>query len=113
MTNDQLTLAYNPFEGDFGSPGDCVLRDKIGNARKPGACHVCGCTIQPGTRIRMHAGVYDGQLMSFRWCAECCAAMAAYWSDNGTALEARFALRRSHKPIGQDAADAKTDGSAA
>lgn len=27
-------LKVNPFEGDFGSPGDKVLKDKIGTARK-------------------------------------------------------------------------------
>ena len=33
-------LKTNPFEGDFGSPGDKVLKDKIGTARKGGTCGV-------------------------------------------------------------------------
>ena len=86
MTFDEAEcLKTNPFEGDFGSPGDKVLRDKIGTARKGGTCGMCKQEIVPGERVRLLAAVFDGELMSYRWCSECCAAMAACWTDNGAA----------------------------
>ena len=75
--NDKDCLRYWPFEGDFGAPGDRVLKDKIGIARKSGPCEICEHDIQPGERIRMLSAVFDGSLMSYRWCSTCCAAMAA------------------------------------
>ncbi len=75
-------LKTNPFEGDFGSPGDKVLKDKIGTARKGGTCGMCRQEIVPGERVRLLAAVFDGTLMSYRWCSECCAAMAASWTDD-------------------------------
>lgn len=92
--SDDDCLRINPFEGDFGSPGDRVLKDKIGVARKAGECHDCGQQIQPGERVRMRTEISDGDLMSFRWCRACCYAMAKSMSDNGEAWEARIALRR-------------------
>ena len=84
-------LGTNPFDGDFGSPGDRVLKDKIGTAKKAGECHDCAQQIQPGERVRMRTDITDGELMSFRWCEKCCIAMAA--NDGGAATEARIALR--------------------
>ncbi len=95
-------LKTNPFEGDFGSPGDKVLKDKIGTARKGGTCGMCRQEIVPGERVRLLAAVFDGTLMSYRWCSECCAAMAASWTDNGDAWTARARLgRESSNAIGQ------------
>jgi len=85
-------LAVNPFEGDFGAPGDKVLKDKIVTTRKAGSCGMCSQAIQPGTRARSLAAVFDGSLMNYRWCASCCAAMAASWHDDGKAWESRVAL---------------------
>ena len=45
-------------------------------------------------RPRLLAAVFDGTMMSYRWCSECCAAMAASWTDNGDAWEARARLGR-------------------
>jgi len=84
-------LSVDPFAGDFGAPGDRVLKDKMGNARKAGPCNDCAQEIRPGERVRMLAAVFDGSLMSYRWCALCCAAMVA--DDDGEATEARLALR--------------------
>jgi len=85
-------LKTNPFEGDFGSPGDKVLKDKICTARKGGTCGMCRQEIVPGERVRTLAAVFDGELMSYRWCSECCAAMAASWTDDGRAWESRVRL---------------------
>lgn len=93
MTDDEKTLTFNPFEGDFGDQRDRVLKNKMGVARKAGECDNCAQQIQPGERIRLMAALFDGELMSYRWCALCCAAMATCADDNGEAYEARFALR--------------------
>lgn len=68
-------LAFDPFEGDFGEPSDSVLRNNMVNARKPGPCSHCGCQIHKGERVRSMSARF-GDLMSYRWCAACCAAMA-------------------------------------
>lgn len=91
--DEQKCLQYNPFEGDFGEPGDRVLKDKICTSRKTGECHNCGTCIQPGERTRRLTAVFGGQLLSYRWCELCCSAMAAWWTDDGEAMTARFASR--------------------
>ena len=85
-------LKTNPFEGDFGSPGDKVLRDKIATARKGGTCGMCRQEVDLGERVRTLVAVFDGALMSYRWCSTCCAAMAESWIDSGRAWEARASL---------------------
>lgn len=64
----------------------------------PGACHDCGGDIAKGEYHRSRSDIADGELMSFRWCAECCAAQAASWEDDGEAWEARVSL--GHKRRG-------------
>lgn len=96
--NEPYVLAYNPFDGDRGNSGDRNLKDKMATARKAGPCHTCNQTIQPGERIRIRADVCDGKLMHWRWCQACCEAMAAVWTDNGEAIDARYALRRLIAP---------------
>jgi hypothetical protein len=85
-------LKVNPFEGDFGTPNDRVLKNKIATARKNGPCGMCRQDIAPGERVRLLAAVFDGQLMSYRWCSACCRAMAISWTDNGMAWEARVRI---------------------
>ncbi len=94
--NEAEVLNYNPFEGDFGAPGDKCLKDKIVTARKGGFCHDCGQEIKPGERIRSAAHIFDGALMGYRWCQLCCEAMALWDTDNGDAITARHALRRAN-----------------
>jgi len=92
--NEADCLATDPFAGDFGDPGDRTLFDKIVRAAKPhpSACHDCAGDIAKGERHRSRSDVADGDLMSFRWCAECCAAQAASWEDDGKAWEARIGI---------------------
>ena len=92
--DEAKALQCDPFEGCRGWPGDRVLKDKIVTARKAGPCHICPGEIQPGERVRTRSDVVGGQLMGWRWCAACCAAMASWWEDDGAALEGRYALRR-------------------
>ena len=90
MTDDRV-LSYDPYAGDFGSPGDKVLENKMVVARKfrEGDCHICRGDIAKGERHRKQVDVFDGQLISNRWCALCCAAMALNWDDDGVAICAR------------------------
>lgn len=91
--DEEAVLATDPFAGDFGSPGDRTLKDKMGNARKAGPCQDCGQTIQPGERIRLRTDIFDGEMMSFRWCQLCCEAMAISADDEMDAWSKRIALR--------------------
>lgn len=97
--NEKDCLAYNPFEGDFGEPNDRILKDKIGIARKAGACFLCKQQIQPGEKIRMLTAIFSGELMHYRWCTACCCAMASIWNkESGLDLDPidqRYALRYS------------------
>lgn len=85
-------LATDPFEGDYGDAGDRTLRDKMVTARKGGICHDCAGEIEPGTRVRSRADIFDGEMMSFRWCETCCRAQALSWEDEGKAWEARISI---------------------
>lgn len=91
--DEESVLATDPFAGDFGSPGDRTLKDKMGTARKQGPCQDCGQTIQPGERIRLRTDIFDGELMSFRWCQLCCEAMAISGEDDMDAWSKRIAMR--------------------
>lgn len=89
-------LAVNPFEGDFGSPGDRTLRDKIVKSRKAGRCNLCGLQITPYTMIRSCTDIFDGEIATYRWCNDCCVAMAKSWTDDGNSLEHRASIRRNN-----------------
>lgn len=94
--DEVAVLQCDPFAGDFGGSGsnDRILRDKMGTARKCGPCQDCGQEIKPGERIRIRAEIFDGAMMSFRWCQACCEAMAQWTAGNDEPLIARHALRQ-------------------
>lgn len=75
---DQNILDFDPFDGDFGAPGDKVFTNRMVVARKPGPCSHCGTEIEKGERVRRQTSKFDGELMTHRWCAICCTAMASY-----------------------------------
>jgi predicted nucleic acid-binding Zn ribbon protein len=75
---DQKILDFDPFEGDFGTPGDKVFTNRMVTARKPGPCSHCEAEISKGERVRRQVSKFDGELMTHRWCALCCKAMADY-----------------------------------
>ena len=68
-------LAFDPFEGDFGEPGDVTFRDAMVKARKAHQCSHCDGSIAVGELHRSRSDKADGELMSWRWCALCCDAM--------------------------------------
>jgi hypothetical protein len=91
--NEADVLAFDPFEGDFGMPGDRTLKNKMVKARKAGECHLCGGQVKPGTRIRVMTEKFEGRIEYYRWCNECCKAMANIWHDDGKEYEKRSKLR--------------------
>lgn len=78
---DRFILDFDPFEGDFGAPGDKVFTNRMAIARKPGPCSHCDMEITKGERVRRQTSKFDGELMTHRWCALCCAAMANYEAE--------------------------------
>lgn len=94
-------LLYNPYEGDFGSPGDRILENKIVVAAKDhDGCHICGATIVKGERHRLQVDVSEGKILRNRWCAACCAAMFIAHLDAGEAICARQGLYRGDDVTG-------------
>lgn len=86
-------LAFYPFDGEYGNPGDVTLRDYIVKSRTTHVCHICGCSIKPGSIVRSLVEKIDGELMSFYFCTECCVAMEKSWSDDGKSLNKRYAMK--------------------
>lgn len=68
-------LMFNPFEGDFGCPEDRTLKDKIVKFRKQHTCHICQGDTEIGEVGRNIVSVFDGELVPFYFCNECCEAM--------------------------------------
>lgn len=54
---------------------------------------MCHQDITPGERVRTLAALFDGTMMHYRWCSECCRAMALSRTDNGEAWEARLNIK--------------------
>ena len=77
MNYDPLDYAldYDPFEGDFGAAGDTTLKDAMVKARKVHKCTHCAEPIAIGENYRSRSDIADGGMMSWKWCALCCAAM--------------------------------------
>lgn len=66
---------YDPFSSDFGECGDITFSDKMVKSRKEYVCGHCKGDIKNGEIHRNLNAKIEGQLMSYRWCADCCAAM--------------------------------------
>jgi hypothetical protein len=84
---------FNPFEGDFGDPGDRELRDKIVTFRFTHDCCMCPATIRNGEKGRALTMLWaDGSpapVCTYRYCNACTVAMSKVFKDNGKALDAR------------------------
>ncbi|MFA5420198.1 MAG: hypothetical protein WC341_17225 [Bacteroidales bacterium] len=68
-------MEYDPFDGDFGDPGDKILSDKMVLAKKEHQCFWCGLPIKPKELHRSRVDIINGELCSYRWCNDCCSAM--------------------------------------
>jgi hypothetical protein len=97
--NESECLALNPFEGDFGEPGDRILEDKIVTARTQKKCCNCLGPITPGSRIRRIRAIFSGKFCGYNMCSDCCAAFAASWTDHGQAIDSRMRVYEENKAI--------------
>lgn len=77
MSKDDLILQFDAFEGDFGEIGDKVFSNRMVAGRKKHECSHCCGEIAMGERHRCQVSKFDGELMTHRWCGECCKLMAA------------------------------------
>lgn len=92
MFNEAAALSYEPF---FGDDTDVrVLDDKFVTARKSTRCQVCWGQIEPGQRVRARTerNNEERKVMTFRFCPECCEAMAQADDDSGDAIEKRYSM---------------------
>lgn len=85
-------LAINPFEGDFGAPGDRIFKDRIIRVRRPRTCGCCRLPLVAAEHARVIVALFDGDLMSYSFCERCCLAMARCREDDGREWEARISL---------------------
>lgn len=98
LTDDRC-LRFHPFEGDRGT--DTVrLSDKLVRAAAPHVCLICAEPIAKGEHHRALTEISrdERKVMTFRFCALCCAAMvkALYdYEDNGEELSQRYPLREA------------------
>ncbi|MCU2431965.1 hypothetical protein [Enterobacter kobei] len=114
LTPDQSSnaLEFDLFQGDFGSPDDCELTNKIVISRGDYTCHICAGPIVKGEEHRSARYKFDGEIMGYRCCNTCCIAMASSVccdyigdeddgdSDDVDPIDARYSLgdkRRNHR----------------
>ncbi len=88
-------LDFDIFEGDFGTACDIELSNKIVTSRGEYKCHICHGLVLKGEIHRSTTWKFDGELMTYRCCNECCKAMVAsvnceYEEDDP--IEARYSL---------------------
>lgn len=100
MSERITPIDFDPFAGDFED--ERTLSDKMVKARKPNTCFHCCGPIAVGEVHRARRGVVeDSGLMSWRWCAECCAAMIAEIeaedgdSDETMPFEMRYGIHKA------------------
>ncbi len=58
-------LDFDIFEGDFGTPCDTELSNKIVTSRGEYKCHICAGEILKGENHRSTTWKFDGELMSY------------------------------------------------
>jgi hypothetical protein len=71
-------LHYDPFDGDFRTQDDKILKDKIVTVRKARVCGNCLGPVAIGEKARARTDLVDGEIHSYTWCEKCCEKMAAF-----------------------------------
>ena len=107
MTEEELILAFNMFEGDRDS-NVRLLSDKMVDTRAPHRCVICQETFPAKSRARARTerDNTDKRVMTFYACPVCCRAMAASWEDAGAAIRARHITVSSTLPMAASWEDA-------
>lgn len=93
-------LDFDLFAGDFGDSDDVELSNKIVTGRGEYICFICYGAIVKGEVHRSAVHKFDGEIMTYRVCNECCKAMVSsinYDSsdvndDGQEPIDARYAL---------------------
>ncbi len=90
---DKMVLRFDPWAGDRDDDS-VTLRDAFVVTRKPATCAICLGNILAGDRVRSQTqrSEQERKVMTFRFCVDCCAAIARECVDDGRAIEARYAL---------------------
>ena len=78
---------YDPFDGDFGECGDKIFSDKMVKGRKEYTCGHCKGAIAKGQIHRSLNAKFYGELIMYRWCADCCTAMVRELEIRDTEFE--------------------------
>ena len=87
-------MSFNPWGDSKGDDHYRVLRNAMVVARWSHKCAICQGSITKGEHHRAQVEVnLDGsrQVKTFRFCAECCAAMPS-WLTDGEAITERYSL---------------------
>ena len=99
MSADEKILNTDLFAGDFGEPGDRTLSNKMVVAAKKHPCGHCKGHIAKGERHRCFVELFDGEIVTGRVCAECCAAIVKDCDEDGIDhMEARIDLHDPSSP---------------
>jgi hypothetical protein len=91
--DEDALFNYYPFEGDRDVD---VVRfgDKLVKGRKEYECHICAEIIKKGEmqRALSECDRDEQKVMTFRFCWDCCVAMAQSNEDSGDAIEKRYRM---------------------
>lgn len=105
-------LDFDLFAGDFGDSDDVELSNKIVISRREYICFICYGTIVKGEVHRSAVHKFDGEIMTYRVCNECCKAMVSSINydlsddndDGQEPIDARYALGEQRRTAMKGAA---------
>ena len=92
---EDIVLDYNLFDGDFGSPSDVLIENKMvtTNKKHENACHICESDIEIGERSRIEKNIFDGEFATYRVCQKCCEAISYdYENDCELKIDERYKI---------------------
>ena len=92
---EKYILNYDLFAGDFGSPNDRIIENKMVTTNKKhlNACHICEGDIVIGERSRVHKDISDGEFGTYRVCQKCCEAISYdYVNDCELKIDERYKI---------------------
>ena len=84
---ESAALRYDPFAGDFASPGTRTFKDKIVTLRKERECSNCGRKAKEESRCRSRTDRFEGKMEEYTWCSDCTLAMGIAVLDEGRVFE--------------------------
>lgn len=97
---DPKILGFDPWGAGKGDDHYRVLRNQMVVGRYKHTCAICFGPIFIGERHRAQTEKNeDGsrQVKTFRFCAQCCAAMCSSWRDAGYAIAERYEIGNARR----------------